>query len=139
MLGVVAAFEVMRMCRFRCHVWHLLRDARVADFLEAVLEMTFGLSQCVPNVWMRSIMPRTFACFAPLGRHNSCTMCGVIFGCYLTNGCFKLCPALLHVLHPLGGTIRALCAESLMDATWLILPVVICLSQRLSHACVSMN
>ncbi|CAA6674302.1 unnamed protein product [Spirodela intermedia] len=24
-------------------------------------------------------------------------------------------------------------------ATWLILPVVICLSQRLSHACVSMN
>eukprot|EP01018_Ginkgo_biloba_P040569 Gb_34921 [translate_table: standard] len=25
------------------------------------------------------------------------------------------------------------------DATWLILPVVICLSQRLSHACVSMN
>lgn len=30
-------------------------------------------------------------------------------------------------------------AKSLMDATWLILPVVICLSQRLSHACVSMN
>ena len=26
-----------------------------------------------------------------------------------------------------------------MAATWLILPVVICLSQRLSHACVSMN
>jgi len=25
------------------------------------------------------------------------------------------------------------------DATWLILPVVICLSQRLSHACLSMN
>lgn len=25
------------------------------------------------------------------------------------------------------------------SATWLILPVVICLSQRLSHACVSMN
>lgn len=24
-------------------------------------------------------------------------------------------------------------------ATWLILPVVICLSQRLSHACASMN
>ena len=27
----------------------------------------------------------------------------------------------------------------LRRATWLILPVVICLSQRLSHACVSMN
>ena len=30
-------------------------------------------------------------------------------------------------------------AASYEDATWLILPVVICLSQRLSHACVSMN
>ena len=28
---------------------------------------------------------------------------------------------------------------SMRNATWLILPVVICLSQRLSHACVSMN
>ena len=28
---------------------------------------------------------------------------------------------------------------SARNATWLILPVVICLSQRLSHACVSMN
>jgi len=28
---------------------------------------------------------------------------------------------------------------SATNATWLILPVVICLSQRLSHACVSMN
>ena len=26
-----------------------------------------------------------------------------------------------------------------MEATWLILPVVICLSQRLSHACLSIN
>jgi hypothetical protein len=25
------------------------------------------------------------------------------------------------------------------EATWLILPVVICLSQRLSHACLSVN
>ena len=30
-------------------------------------------------------------------------------------------------------------ASSRRVATWLILPVVICLSQRLSHACVSMN
>jgi hypothetical protein len=30
-------------------------------------------------------------------------------------------------------------AASKRNATWLILPVVICLSQRLSHACVSMN
>lgn len=38
---------------------------------------------------------------------------------------------------PVGGiTWRATLHE---NATWLILPVVICLSQRLSHACVSMN
>ena len=30
-------------------------------------------------------------------------------------------------------------STSRRNATWLILPVVICLSQRLSHACVSMN
>ena len=30
-------------------------------------------------------------------------------------------------------------SASMRNATWLILPVVICLSQRLSHACVSMN
>jgi hypothetical protein len=35
--------------------------------------------------------------------------------------------------------VRAWWAKSKRNATWLILPVVICLSQRLSHACVSMN
>ena len=30
-------------------------------------------------------------------------------------------------------------AEKFMIVTWLILPVVICLSQRLSHACLSVN
>lgn len=43
---------------------------------------------------------------------------------------------------PLRGTdrpaARQLSARARV-ATWLILPVVICLSQRLSHACVSMN
>ncbi|KAL2343664.1 hypothetical protein Fmac_004949 [Flemingia macrophylla] len=33
----------------------------------------------------------------------------------------------------------ALGSKSTTNATWLILPIVICLSQRLSHACVSMN
>ena len=39
---------------------------------------------------------------------------------------------------PGAGRARATPA-SMRNATWLILPVVICLSQRLSHACVSMN
>lgn len=37
------------------------------------------------------------------------------------------------------GSGRARPCENSRNATWLILPVVICLSQRLSHACVSMN
>ena len=38
------------------------------------------------------------------------------------------------------GSSSDLCEKiSLMVVTWLILPVVICLSQRLSHACLSVN
>jgi hypothetical protein len=38
------------------------------------------------------------------------------------------------------GASRRLClALALKVAIWLILPVVICLSQRLSHACLSIN
>lgn len=37
------------------------------------------------------------------------------------------------------GRLRSAAPASKRSATWLILPVVICLSQRLSHACVSMN
>lgn len=46
-----------------------------------------------------------------------------------------------HVLRgsALGACRGARAMTSLRDVTWLILPVVICLSQRLSHACVSMN
>ena len=38
-----------------------------------------------------------------------------------------------------GGRPSRAAPTSGRNATWLILPVVICLSQRLSHACVSMN
>ena len=37
------------------------------------------------------------------------------------------------------GATGSLGESSLMVVTWLILPVVICLSQRLSHACLSVN
>ena len=48
--------------------------------------------------------------------------------------------------HPLGGGLRLgvnapsrVCDRPLKIVTWLILPVVICLSQRLSHACLSIS
>lgn len=40
---------------------------------------------------------------------------------------------------PSCGAVAARARNKSRAATWLILPVVICLSQRLSHACVSMN
>ena len=41
----------------------------------------------------------------------------------------------------LGACLQVLCYTWLAEAeeTWLILPVVICLSQRLSHACLRIN
>ena len=44
------------------------------------------------------------------------------------------CSALL-----IQGTLRPLQVKALTIVTWLILPVVICLSQRLSHACLSIS
>ena len=43
-----------------------------------------------------------------------------------------------RMLTGVGSGNRAM-ARSIKAATWLILPVVICLSQRLSHACLSIN
>jgi hypothetical protein len=37
------------------------------------------------------------------------------------------------------GRVSALSGARFGTVTWLILPVVICLSQRLSHACLSIN
>ena len=49
-------------------------------------------------------------------------------------------PLCLPIPLPSGGVgqVHAMSASH-RNATWLILPVVICLSQRLSHVCVSMN
>ena len=59
---------------------------------------------------------------------------------------FAFCPSTRSMLLPCYGLSPTQVARrgragrtSSRNATWLILPVVICLSQRLSHACVSMN
>ncbi|KAI5382287.1 hypothetical protein KIW84_UN0030 [Lathyrus oleraceus] len=141
-----------------CGTWVL------TDFLEAVLEMAFGLSQLRPlpmvafnncHALLQVLHPsggtKLALCAESLSEATCFQLCPALLHVLHPSGgtklalcaeslldatCYKLCPALLHVLHPSGGTKLALCAESLMDATWLILPVVICLSQRLSHACV---
>ena len=50
--------------------------------------------------------------------------------------CFPSCECLLLFPTP-SGVGRSGGADK--EVTWLILPVVICLSQRLSHACLSIN
>ena len=58
---------------------------------------------------------------------------------------FDDCVLFGHSLHPTGGAPRrrwlvfGVCCQTQPRVTWLILPVVICLSQRLSHACLSIN
>jgi hypothetical protein len=49
----------------------------------------------------------------------------------MDDGCVRVDHSSYRVAHAHQRRLR--------NATWLILPVVICLSQRLSHACVSMN
>jgi hypothetical protein len=46
---------------------------------------------------------------------------------------------LLGTIRPSGGLACALRRFGCTIVTWLILPVVICLSQRLSHACLSIS
>jgi hypothetical protein len=88
------------------------------------------------------------ACHGPCG-HSRALGCGKYCGCggFLSLFAQTECSRLIRTivvpaldLLPLLGVARS-CAvpASRMNATWLILPVVICLSQRLSHACVSMN
>jgi hypothetical protein len=45
----------------------------------------------------------------------------------------------VHVVCRRTGFFSHLAGPSVGIVTWLILPVVICLSQRLSHACLSIN
>ena len=51
------------------------------------------------------------------------------------------CQTLTGAVHPVFGVVasRRLPPGRAKTVTWLILPVVICLSQRLSHACLSIS
>ena len=52
-----------------------------------------------------------------------------------------MAPVCAHTIAKNASTARVRCAARFVrrEATWLILPVVICLSQRLSHACLSIS
>lgn len=71
---------------------------------------TLGMQKMLRYGVFDLYLPKKSALHAPFERHLA------------SHGCFTSCDP-----------------KSVRNATWLILPVVICLSQRLSHACVSMN
>ena len=52
---------------------------------------------------------------------------------------FKETSTLTHCLQCVESSTGGLAAIRARIVTWLILPVVICLSQRLSHACLSIS
>lgn len=47
--GVVVAFECVCVPRIMRHVWRLFWCARITDCMDAVLVMTFGSSNDVPD------------------------------------------------------------------------------------------
>ena len=60
--------------------------------------------------------------------HQPCVVAGFVV--ILVDHAIELCFGLASARH---------CTRSVAIQTWLILPVVICLSQRLSHACLSIS
>ena len=51
----------------------------------------------------------------------------------------RVCPFVVGLCRPAFSAWSVAWSVDSKGVTWLILPVVICLSQRLSHACLSMN
>ncbi|KAK6771651.1 hypothetical protein RDI58_031108 [Solanum bulbocastanum] len=94
----------------------------------------------LPRSVVRGRGPRAAAGILGFGRRSGH---GAFTGSYLPSNECSLRTTAALALAPSApfrartGVMRR--AASLRNATWLILPVVICLSQRLSHACVSMN
>jgi hypothetical protein len=101
--------------------------------------MAFWIDACetlVVSVWNGSLFRMTLDCrfsllLVPLVQLSLLTMllkCASGFGNVVRGTAARV------------SAIAVTCAGFLLRcATWLILPVVICLSQRLSHACASMN
>ena len=80
-----------------------------------------------------------------LNRGISVHVCAVNYDSPLTFAYMKGCCCVLRLCVEGRATTRPLPPDVALGgaagkiATWLILPVVICLSQRLSHACLSIN
>ena len=73
----------------------------------------------------------------PQGLHGKDKLNGVVETCTVTSRESRRSWGLWFIgKDPLP---RQTGSGSTWEATWLILPVVICLSQRLSHACLSIN
>ena len=80
-----------------------------------------------------------------LNRGISVHVCAVNYDSPLTFAYMKGCCCVLRLCEGACYNTSSLSADVALGgaagkiATWLILPVVICLSQRLSHACLSIN
>ena len=72
-------------------------------------------------------------CFTWIAQQRECCLGNLDDSCIVElSGSAIVWPSQFVVLGRLIASVRKV-------ATWLILPVVICLSQRLSHACLSIN
>ena len=92
--------------------------------------MSFYMSACRGPGPLTTVVVLLFPTSNALRRCH----CAPWLRCFLAR--VRVARVLVHVL--VLGSRRSIVRAS-MIATWLILPVVICLSQRLSHACLSIN
>jgi hypothetical protein len=101
--------------------------------------------RCVAVLWAPALPQRTAPWETQWGQLNGPLGCSpqLVAGDVKGRACFVQAPTCLTQFHPpsggfsRGGPVGAPC--EFRTVTWLILPVVICLSQRLSHACLSIS
>lgn len=118
-----------------------IKYARLCSFLPCLLVCkadyvtTLVCRQCLEKFLFVCTVHGMLVCILGFGKLRE--HCGALLPCSKQSmdanhcrGCGDIL-AVRHCVHAITSIVK--------NATWLILPVVICLSQRLSHACVSMN
>jgi hypothetical protein len=107
------------------------------DTLGEALSSDKAYQKSYVSYWIYMIQCDVFGCFHQFNENERSTWM------WLTDHLWSACTWWLLLQHTLSQLEQCCCGINCRCTvkvdTWLILPVVICLSQRLSHACLSIN
>ena len=150
---------VLKYCSHNSVCSSLWRRGGLLSSLRGAGSSTIGGRTATPRVWS---LQRKVSCPYRIGTVHTIRVAAkaaasmhrgamriVCYGCMSVcelNNCkkplmgFELADATRYTVWPShAGCARARVLGQTSNVTWLILPVVICLSQRLSHACLSIS